>query len=369
MRFGFLIIILLYCGANYYVASRIFRLLVLLGKPVHLPLFIIIFAAISASVLLSFLGGTGFFRRLISAVSAWWMGAVMYLLLLTAAAEFILLILRFFGYSTDNIKIFAELAVLVLSALVLVCGAFHARNIQTAYYEVDSGKAKEPLRIVLISDIHIGALGVESRLNKMVETINKENPDIICIAGDIFNNDFSSLRNPQAVRETLKELKAEYGVYACLGNHDCGNGFAEMLHLISDAGIHLLREETVEIPNVCLVCGRADASPIRSEDAVKRGGFDCSSVANSGLPVIVLDHNPAHLNEYGSEVSLLLCGHTHKGQLFPGSLITDSMYEADYGKYQAGDDKPTVIVSSGLGYWGPPLRVGSDSEIAVIELR
>lgn len=361
-------IFLLYGGANYYVASRMYRMLNLIGGGVNLPVFAIVFSLISVTVLLSFFRGGSSFQRIVSAAGSVWMGILMYLLLFTAAADIILLVLRLTGISSDTVKKAAELAVLFLTALTVVCGAVHAGNINTARYSVDTGKASEPVKIVLLSDIHIGALGTENRLQKMADAISAEDPDIVCIAGDIFNNDFSTVRNPDAVAKAVGSIKSKYGVYACLGNHDCGNGFDEMVKLISDSGIKLLREEYCVIPGCCTVFGRADSSPISGTDAVKRGSFACPAEAGD-LPMIVLDHNPANIGEYGSDVSLVLCGHTHRGQLFPGSLITNSMYTVDYGLLEASENSPAVIVTSGIGYWGPPLRVGTDSEIAVIELR
>lgn len=362
-------ICVLYGGANWYAASRILRMLRLAGRNVSVPLFATVFAVIAATVLLSFFGLKGGFRRIISAAGSVWMGIIMYLLLFTAAADIVLLVLKLSGVSSPAVKIAAEAAVLVLTAVTVTAGAFHAADIRTARYSAESGKSAEPLRIVLVSDLHIGALGIENRLQKIADAISAEDPDIVCIAGDIFNNDFSSVRDPDAVSAALGSIKSRYGVYACLGNHDCGNGFDGMLKLIGDSGITLLYEDCAVVPGRCVIYGRADRAPIGGTGQVRRKDFDASLFSgHDDLPVIVLDHNPARIGEYGGDVSLVLCGHTHRGQLFPGSLITRSMYAVDYGMLDAADDRPAVIVTSGAGYWGPPVRVGTDSEIAVIEL-
>jgi predicted MPP superfamily phosphohydrolase len=86
------------------------------------------------------------------------------------------------------------------------------------------------------------------------------------------------------------------------------------------------------------------------------------------MPVIVMEHNPARIGEYGGEVDLILAGHSHRGQMFPGSLITRAMFAVDYGHYQKDADSPHVIVTSGVSTWGPPMRVGTNSEIVVITL-
>lgn len=90
--------------------------------------------------------------------------------------------------------------------------------------------------------------------------------------------------------------------------------------------------------------------------------------ADRKLPVIVMDHNPSNIDEYGSETDLVLCGHTHRGQIFPGSLFTGAMFTTDYGHYQKDSECPNIIVTSGAGTWGMPMRVGTDCEIVQIRL-
>ena len=89
---------------------------------------------------------------------------------------------------------------------------------------------------------------------------------------------------------------------------------------------------------------------------------------DNNLPVVVMDHNPANVDAYSDEVDLILSGHTHKGQIFPGSLITNQMFSVDYGYYRKDAQSPHVVVTSGVGYWGMPLRVGTDCEIVSIRL-
>ena len=364
-----LLIFILYGGANYYVAVRIFRMLKFFRNTVSVPLFAVVFIVISSTVLLSIMGSKAGLSRIISALGSVWIGVLMYLLIFTILADVLLLILKLTGHSSAPRMAIVEAAVLVLTFATVIGGFIHSRNIQIARYSVDTDKGSKSFRTVLVSDIHIGALGIEERLPEMVEMINSENPDVVCIAGDIFNNNISSIHNPEAVAEALSSIKSEYGVYACLGNHDCGNGFEDMLKLISDSGVTLLYEDYAVIPELCVIYGRADSSPVSTTGSVKRHDFDYNVISDfADLPVIVLDHNPANLGEYTSDISLILSGHTHKGQMFPGSLVTGAMYDVDYGMLRKSEDATTAIVTSGVGYWGPPIRVGTDSEIAVIEI-
>ncbi len=363
------VFILIYGGINLYPASRIFKSLKLICHNFHPIVFAVIYSIAAITVPLSFLKRKYAVQNIIYDAGSYWMGVFVYLFLFTLAADIIYLVLKLLSVPVKQYASFSGLAIIALTVITVVFGAINAANIKVTRYEAREESLSEPLRVALISDIHIGAIGIESRLPQIVDGVNAENADIICIAGDIFNNDFSAIKNPDFVREQFSRLNATYGVYACLGNHDCGDGFEDMLELLRASGIRLLSEESELVGGKCIVVGRADGSPVSASGGARRGAFADIELENpDGLPVIVLDHNPARLGEYGKEVTYLLCGHTHKGQIFPGSLITKAMYEHDYGRYQRNADSPTVFVSSGVGYWGPPLRVGSNSEIVVIDL-
>ncbi len=195
-------------------------------------------------------------------------------------------------------------------------------------------------------------------------------PDIVCIAGDIFNGNIYALHNPSGTLDLLKSINAKYGVYACLGNHDGGKTFREITRFLEEGNIKLLNDEHVTIDNRLVLAGRVDSSPIGGFDGLKRKNFaDIKTSINTDLPVIVMDHNPLNMGQYGNEIDLILSGHTHRGQIFPANLVTRVMYTIDYGRYQKDEDSPNVIVTSGVGTWGMPMRIGSNNEIVVISLR
>jgi predicted MPP superfamily phosphohydrolase len=242
---------------------------------------------------------------------------------------------------------------------------FHASDLKQKDYDITIPGAEE-MTVVLISDVHLGAVGSEKRLPEIVEKINALEPDLVCIAGDFFDSDFSAIRNPDAAAATLKTLSAPYGVWAVLGNHDAGSTAAQMQEYLTRCGIHLLNDEYAVVGEKLVLGGKMDRSPIGGFGNLT--GSDLILTDISDLPVIVMDHNPAHIHQYGAEVDLILSGHTHKGQIFPGSLITNGMYTVDYGYYRADEASPQVIVSSGVGTWGMPMRVGSDCEIVMIKI-
>lgn len=224
------------------------------------------------------------------------------------------------------------------------------------------------MRVVMLSDLHLGAVNSEARLSKIVARINEQNPDLVCIAGDIFDNDYSAIMNPDEVSGTLTQISAAHGVYACLGNHDAGKDFEQMEAFLERANIQLLKDEHVVIDGRLILAGRLNFSPIGGYSEEKRQALSAVlSGASPDLPVVVLDHNPANAAEYRGEADLILSGHTHRGQIFPGNLVTGAMYTVDYGYYRA-EDGTQIIVTSGAGTWGLPIRVGTDCEIVRIDL-
>jgi hypothetical protein len=226
------------------------------------------------------------------------------------------------------------------------------------------------MKIVLISDLHLGEVNSERNLERMVQAINELNPDIVCIAGDIFNDDFYAIRNPDRASALFRSINAAYGVYACLGNHDGGRTLGKMINFLEESNIKLLNDEYVIIDGRAALFGRLDSSPIGGFGELKRQDIS-QTIASVGanMPVIVMDHSPSNIEEYGNEVDLILAGHTHRGQMFPGKLFTNRLFIVDYGHYQKDVNSPHVIVTSGLSTWLPPMRVGTQNEIASILLR
>ncbi len=365
-------------GVSLYIAYGIYRGLGCFVEGIKLWPVLTVILALVVVVILAFVRGLMPLPKDINSVLGWvggyGMGILMYLLLFTLGAELLLLVPRLMKLSFtthERCKGFVTLGVFLLTVLTCLYGVIHARQIHHVSYEVQvEGKADiSDLNIVLISDLHLGAVGSENRLENIVQELNTLQPDVVCIAGDFFDTDFNSIRNPDRALKTLKKLKATYGVYAALGNHDGGSTYEQMVGFLENADIHLLEDGYTVIDNRLILAGRLDATPIGGYGEGKRKAF--SQVAtweDTTLPVVVMDHNPAHIGEYGADADLILCGHTHKGQVFPGSLITDRIYTVDYGYYRKDLQSPHVIVTSGIGTWGMPIRVGSDCEIVSIRI-
>ena len=253
---------------------------------------------------------------------------------------------------------------LMLSVGLSVYGTLHALAVQTKTVSVTLDKECAPLRCVLISDIHLGQVTGARRLEKIKDKIDALHPDIILIAGDIFDSSLSYLNDPDDALRVFSSIRAPMGVWACPGNHDAGDTYPAMLAFLEKAGVHLMRDEVFTVDDRLVVAGRRDSRPIATSEERRPLSLDASP-----LPVIVLDHQPQNYTEYSSDVDLVLCGHTHRGQFFPGNLITHALYDVDYGLYQKDASSPRVLVTSGVGFWGPVLRIGTDSEIVLIELQ
>ncbi len=262
-------------------------------------------------------------------------------------------------------------AILLLSVLLSVYGVVHGLTIRTHGYEVwlrqAAGKEDpDSLQIGLISDLHLGYIVGESHLEKIVAAVNAANPDIVCIAGDIFDGDITSLKDYSALQKLFGEFNAPYGVYACLGNHDAGAGYEQMMEFLSGAGVTVLQDEAVVIDGRIVLAGRRDSSPIGGQGE-KRTELILPEYAET-LPVIVMDHQPGNIRSYDQGVDLILCGHTHRGQMFPFNLITDAIFDVDYGYYQIPESGVQVVVTSGAGTWGPPQRIATDNEVVMIRV-
>ncbi len=222
-----------------------------------------------------------------------------------------------------------------------------------------SEKVHVPKRIVMVSDLHLGYHNRREELRRWVDMINKENPDLILITGDIIDGSIRPLKE-ERMYEEFRRLKAS--VYACLGNHEYYSGEPGAKQFYEDAGIHLLQDSIAEIGELCVI-GRDD----RTNKHRKSLGAIMKQVDRSKFCVL-LDHQPYHLEQAEKQqIDLQLSGHTHHGQVWPISWITESIYECAFGSHKRGHTN--YYISSGLGIWGGKFRIGTRSEYVVVNLR
>lgn len=316
------------------------------------------------------------FSKMFRSAANYWLGICMYTLLVLAIFEIIHLVIKLGKFippeTLSQPKTIIIVGWIIVAAIVSIVayGVANAKTTNIAEYSITVEKQAnmEEMRIVLLSDIHLGHNIGSRQIKKVVEMVNALDADLICIAGDIYDGDFR-LVDRENVAPLFKQLESKYGVYACLGNHDAGPTVKDMLAFLEECEIKLLQDEYLLIEDKFYIGSRNDRSPIGDSGNFGRsdlGPFTAN--LDKSKPVFLMDHQPYDLQEAEDNgVDLLMCGHTHGGQVFPGNLITNAIYELHWGYKQRND--LNVVVSSGVGLWGPPLRVGTDSEIVSINIK
>ena len=276
---------------------------------------------------------------------------------------------------------------LILGIVVTIYGLVHAQYPKTVSYDIaieKQTKSVKELKVVLIADLHLSVNSDIKLTERMVEKVNAENPDLIIVAGDIFTSNYEGLRNPEKYAAALSQMKAKYGVYAVGGNHDVEenlfSGFAispvseafrtpEMDKFFDDVGFTMLYDECIDIADgeICLV-GRVDGEKAGDGTDNRMSAEDLLKGIDRSKPVIVIEHEPEEYKELAEAgADIVMSGHTHRGQIFPGNLIVPFFNENGYGvKKLYGIN---TVVTAGVGYYGPPIRVGTDSEVTVINLK
>ena len=213
----------------------------------------------------------------------------------------------------------------------------------------------KPVKLVMMSDLHIGYPNRRKELGRWVDMVNAEQPDLILIAGDIIDGSMRPLVDEQMHEEFLR-LKAP--VYACIGNHEYYSGIDKARQFYKDAGICLLQDSCAVVGNLCII-GRDDRTNRHRASLGK-----LMQQVDRTKYCIVLEHQPYHLEQAEREkIDFQFSGHTHYGQVWPISWITRKMYECAYGSYQRGVTH--YYVSSGIGIWGGKFRIGTQSEYVV----
>ena len=345
------------------------------------------------SILIAFMAPDSGFRRFMKLLSNYWLGVLVYAIMALGIDDGVRLIIK---YPLKNINfpgreiLFSNVGTAVIGtvcaviiSVISIYGVINAGNIQTTKYEISVGKKAgklKSLNVVLIADLHLGYNIGCRQMEQMAEKINAQNPDLVVVAGDIFDNEYEALDNPDRLAEILRGIHSKYGVYACYGNHDIQEkilaGFTfggrakkqssvEMDEFLEKAGFTLLRDEYVLIDNAFYLYGRPDYERPGRGIEERKTAQEITDNMDLSLPVLVIDHEPRELQELADAgVDADLCGHTHDGQLFPGNITIKFLWENACGYLKK--DNMHNIVTSGVGLFGPNMRVGTKSEICDI---
>lgn len=339
----------------------------------------------AASILIAFFLPAGQAKRILKLISNYWLGILLYLILVVLAADLICFL--HFLITKRRLQCRAAAGGLCAALVFVLCvwGICNARFIHVTPYDItvnkDGGKIEE-LKIVLVADLHLGYSIGAAHMMQMKDRINEQNADVVVIAGDIFDNEYEALDDPEELIAVLRKIRSKYGVYACYGNHDVEEkilaGFTfggntkkesslQMDAFLEKAGIHLLRDEAVLINDSFYLYGRPDAQRPGRGIGRRKTAAELMEELDTEKPVIVIDHEPKELQDLADAgVDVDLCGHTHDGQMFPANLITALMWENSYGYLKK--DSMHNIVTSGVGIFGPNMRAGTIAEICSVRV-
>lgn len=352
--------------------------------------FAVVYLFMALSPVIAFLLPKSAVAIVIRRISTYWIGIMLYSLLYVVLFDLLRLIAK--HTKLKNTLLFSRGSVISIGSVVVACavatclyGIFNARNIKVNEYSVTVNKScgsDKHLKAVLVADLHMGyAIGVD-HITNMVEKINQQNADIVIIAGDIFDNSYDGMDDPEGIKAQLKSIKSKYGVYAVYGNHDIDEkilmGFTfdwggkqlnsgKMTNFIKECDIKLINDESVLINDEFYLVGRRDTDKPGTEDGTRAEISELTKDLDKTKPIFVLSHEPDELQktaDAGADIDF--SGHTHDGQLFPGNLTIGLFWENPCGMIKK--DNMYSIVTSGVGVYGTFMRVGTDAEICSVDI-
>lgn len=352
--------------------------------------FAVVYLFMALSPVIAFLLPKSAVAIVIRRISTYWIGIMLYSLLYVVLFDLLRLIAK--HTKLKNTLLFSRGSVISIGSVVVACtvatclyGIFNARNIKVNEYSVTVNKScgsDKHLKAVLVADLHMGyAIGVD-HITNMVEKINQQDADIVIIAGDIFDNSYDGMDDPEGIKAQLRSIKSKYGVYAVYGNHDIDEkilmGFTfdwggkqlhseKMTNFMKECNIKLINDESVLINDEFYLVGRRDTDKPGTEDGTRAEISELTKDLDKTKPIFVLSHEPDELQktaDAGADIDF--SGHTHDGQLFPGNLTIGLFWENPCGMIKK--DNMYSIVTSGVGVYGTFMRVGTDAEICSVDI-
>lgn len=308
--------------------------------------------------------------RILSYAGYTWMGLLVLFCSVSIPIDifgFLMKRLNVFLRGTDSLVIPAKFSFILsvsVSIAISIYGYFEAQNIKIERQEIRSTKITDRLRIVQISDVHIGLIIRGERIKKIVEMVKREYPDILVSTGDLVDGQINGL---QGISYYLREINPRFGKFAITGNHEFYAGLKQAIEFTEKSGFKVLRGDGVTVADIINIAGVDDPAGKAYGLYIDVSEKDLLSQLPRERFTILLKHRPAVNRDYIGLFDLQLSGHTHKGQIFPFSIFTWLYYPIHAGKMNITDNS-YLYVSRGTGTWGPPIRFLSPPEITVIDL-
>jgi predicted MPP superfamily phosphohydrolase len=275
------------------------------------------------------------------------------------------------GYLTAGIT--CEIA-LFIGLLASGYALYEARRIRTEKVTVTTDKlpsAVRSIRIVQVSDVHVGLLFRETRLKSVLRAVSAAHPDILVSTGDLVDGrlsreDVISKLDPMAAM--IAAVPTKGGKYAVTGNHEYYAGLDQALKFTRNAGFTVLRNQSIALPEGITISGVDDAAGLRrGQEEVTPAESEVLKSLSPGQFQLLLKHRPLVAATGNRRFDLQLSGHVHKGQLFPFNLLVRMQFPIPCGTITATNGS-TIHVSRGSGTWGPPMRLFAPPEVTVIDI-
>jgi len=297
-------------------------------------------------------------------MSAIWLGTVYFLFLSSVIILIIFSISNFFGLNLIFARVIG-IVLIVIALLVSLYGVLHSYNILKTRYSVSIKNLPDEWvnkNIVMFADSHFGSIRNLNFGKKLVAKIQEENPEIVLIAGDYYDGPPA---NDEAIANLLSGLKIKHEIIFAPGNHEDYGNISNYKKFILDTGVEFLDNKMINVEGLQIIGVDYNTGSNSETLAHTLGGFDLKD----DLPKILIKHAPTNLSVVDDAgFDLVVSGHVHSGQIWPGPWLTRKIYkEFFYGMNLLNE--MTIITTSGVGTWGPPQRIGTNSEIVVINLQ
>lgn len=347
-------------GAASYISIR-------LNQSFNLSQFRILQISISVGVIASMFGMMALsntistFGNVLYMLTAVTIGLFLYTLLSVLLIDAIGLLVKITPFTKGIIS-------LSLAVTVSAFGIINASRIQTIKHEVKLEKLQNPLKIMHLTDIHLGHFRGVKWAKQIVAKTNAQQPDLIVITGDLFDG---KIRINESTLEPFLQLKAP--IYFVEGNHDDYSGVQRIKQMLIKLGVHVLENEMIETKGLQIIGLDHMVADHKTFDMHADGnGPTIQSVLkdltlDKNKPSLLLHHSPNGAS-YAAQagISLFLAGHTHAGQMWPATYVANWMFPFNKGMHDIDGTK--IYVSHGAGTFGPPMRIGTRSEITLFNL-
>lgn len=373
----FSIILILYALVNYYIFRR--GLQAIPKDSVFRTVYIISFIFLVSAYLVGRIIERNIHNIItenLVKIGSFWLAAMIYFLLIVVFLDVLRLInhfLPFFPVAIKNhyqtLKKYLLISSITVVSFVLFFGYVNALNSRIKIVDIKIDKyvdGLKTLKVVMVSDVHLGTIIGRERFSIIVDKINELNPDLVLFVGDLIDESIGPIVNDNIGR-CIERINSSLGVFAVTGNHEFIGGAEPAIKYFNNHGLKFLRDTIAVVDNKIVLVGREDRVKQRFTGIERKSLKEILPNIDNNKPIILMDHQPINLDEaYLNKVDLQLSGHTHHGQIFPFNLITKKIYEISWGYKQKGTTH--VYVSSGVGTWGPPIRTGNHPEIVLLNL-